>query len=119
MLGISLGACDAHIVSLNAALEGFVVPSKFYGIAAAGRPIINIGAEDGEIARIVMDSGCGATFSPTDAAGLTRFLDSLAEDATLWSKSGERARKVFLDRFEKKRALEHWRAVIFSPQSNH
>jgi hypothetical protein len=34
-------------------LEGLIVPSKFYGIAAAGRPTIFIGAEDGEIGRML------------------------------------------------------------------
>jgi hypothetical protein len=41
------------LVSLDPALEGLIVPSKFYGIAAAGRPTIFIGAENGEIARLL------------------------------------------------------------------
>src|SRR5262245_3258216 len=49
-LADSLSAADVHIVSLRPALEGLVVPSKFYGIAAAGRPTIFIGDKDGEIA---------------------------------------------------------------------
>jgi colanic acid biosynthesis glycosyl transferase WcaI len=38
------------LVSLNPQLEGLIVPSKFYGIAAAWRPTIFIGGEHGEIA---------------------------------------------------------------------
>ena len=49
-LGETLGVGDVHLVSLDPALEGLIVPSKFYGIAAAGRPTIFIGAEHGEIA---------------------------------------------------------------------
>jgi colanic acid biosynthesis glycosyl transferase WcaI len=38
MLSYSLAVADAHWLSLNPKLEGLLVPSKFYGIAAAGKP---------------------------------------------------------------------------------
>ena len=38
----SIGVADVHWVSLKPDLEGLIVPSKFYGIAAAGRPIIAV-----------------------------------------------------------------------------
>ena len=44
-LGETLAVADVHLVSLNPNLEGLIVPSKFYGIAAAGRPTIFIGVE--------------------------------------------------------------------------
>ena len=39
-----LGVADLHRLSLKAALEGLIVSSKFYGIAAAGRPTLAITA---------------------------------------------------------------------------
>jgi colanic acid biosynthesis glycosyl transferase WcaI len=51
MLKFSLGVADVHWLSLKPAVEGLIVPSKFYAIAAAGRPIIAICSKDGEIAR--------------------------------------------------------------------
>ena len=51
-LAETLGLVDLHLVSLNPKLEGLIVPSKFYGVAAAARPTIFIGAPDGEIARL-------------------------------------------------------------------
>ena len=56
-LGETLAVADVHLVSLNPKLEGLIVPSKFYGIAAAGRPTIFIGIEDGEIAHILEENG--------------------------------------------------------------
>jgi hypothetical protein len=50
---------DVHLVSLNPKVEGLIVPTKFYGIAAAGRPTLFIGAPDGEIGRIINDTRCG------------------------------------------------------------
>ena len=37
-LGETLALADVHLVSLNPKLEGLIVPSKFYGIAAARPP---------------------------------------------------------------------------------
>ena len=56
-LGETLGVADVHLVSLDPKLEGLIVPSKFYGIAAAGRPTIFVGAKEGEIARLLEENG--------------------------------------------------------------
>jgi hypothetical protein len=67
-----LGVGDVHLVSLDPALGGLIVPSKFYGIAAAGRPTIFIGDEHGEIARLLEATGCGFTVPSGDLLALTR-----------------------------------------------
>ena len=41
---IGLTLPDVHLVSLKPALEGLIVPSKFYSSIAAGRAVIFIGA---------------------------------------------------------------------------
>src|SRR5262245_8867122 len=50
LLAQSLSVADVHLVSLRPELEGLIVPSKFYGICAAGRPTLFIGDGD-EIGR--------------------------------------------------------------------
>jgi len=37
-----LAAADAHIITIKRGLEGVVVPSKMYGILAAGKPIVAV-----------------------------------------------------------------------------
>ncbi len=69
MLPYSLGVADVHWLSLHPRLEGLIVPSKFYGIAAAGRPIVMIGDGDGEIARLVRQHRCGITIKWARARG--------------------------------------------------
>ena len=64
LLSETLGLANLHLVSLNPKLEGLIVPSKFYGIAAAGRPTLFIGAPNGEIARLIDETGCGFTVGP-------------------------------------------------------
>src|SRR5262249_2592415 len=46
-LSVSLGVADVHWLSLKTGLDGLLLPSKFYGIAAAGRPMIVVGSTEG------------------------------------------------------------------------
>ena len=56
MLPQSLSSADVHFVGLGRGLSGYVVPSRVYGILAAGRPIIASADEESETARLVRDS---------------------------------------------------------------
>jgi glycosyltransferase involved in cell wall biosynthesis len=47
-LRLSLSVPDIHLISLQPSLEGLIVPSKFYGVAAAGRPTIFMAARTGK-----------------------------------------------------------------------
>lgn len=49
-LSESLSVADFHLVTLDPECEGLIVPSKFYGILAANRPVLFLGAPDGAIA---------------------------------------------------------------------
>ena len=82
-LGETLSVGDVHLVSLDPALEGLIVPSKFYGIAAAGRPTIFIGSKNGEIARLLEEVGCGFTVTPGDGEALAGRILALAGDRDL------------------------------------
>jgi colanic acid biosynthesis glycosyl transferase WcaI len=79
-LAHSLSAADVHFVSLREGSEGLVVPSKFYGAIAAGRPVIYEGASGGEIARVIRSTGCGIVVKPGDAAALRAAILSLYAD---------------------------------------
>jgi len=95
------------LVSLLPALEGYVVPSKLYGILAAGRPLIFIGDGKGDVGRssnravrrtvtvaIARDCGPHSANSP-DPDGLLRL--------------GARARRIFEQEYSLQRALSRWR----------
>src|SRR5690606_15284067 len=42
-LSDSLSAADVHVISLRPEFQGLIVPSRFYGVAAIGRPCLHIG----------------------------------------------------------------------------
>jgi len=111
-LGMSLGAMDLHLVSLNPALEGCIVPSKTYGILAAGRPIAFVGDREGEIGGMLARFDCGAAFSAADAQGLADFILRLAQDLAAARAMGLRARATLESRFAQRQSLEAWARVL-------
>jgi putative colanic acid biosynthesis glycosyltransferase WcaI len=64
LLSQSLSAADLHYVGLAKGLSGYVVPSRLYGILAAGRPVLVAADEDSETVRLVEEVGCGVVVPP-------------------------------------------------------
>jgi colanic acid biosynthesis glycosyl transferase WcaI len=114
-LAETLGVADVHVVSLKPELEGLIVPSKFYGIAAAGRPALFVGASDGEIARLIDQAACGFTISPGDAQELTCRILQLASDPELCSRMGASARIAFEEHWDKARGVAQWAEILNVP----
>lgn len=112
MLSYSLAAPDVHWISLNPELEGLIVPSKFYGIAAAGKPVIVIAAKDGELARLVQEHACGAVIAPSDSSALASTLSLLASDPAAVAEMGMRARKMLETHFTRQMAFARWRGLL-------
>jgi glycosyltransferase involved in cell wall biosynthesis len=111
-LKYSLSVPDVHWISLRSRLEGLVVPSKVYGIAAAGRPIIAVTAKDGEIARLVKQYDCGMTIEPGSPGPLARVILDLSIDAEKVAAMGKRARAMIEAQFSRRHAFETWRRVL-------
>lgn len=111
-LSETLAVGDVHLVSLNPALEGLIVPSKFYGIAAAGRPTIFIGAKDGEIAHLLEEFRCGFTVAPGNGDALAKKILELATDQELCAALGNCARHAFERQWNKSQALTKWEALL-------
>lgn len=114
LLSQSLGVADVHWLSLKAGLDGLILPSKFYGIAAAGRPIIVIGSPDGELAKLVTQFDSGFQVGLGQSEDLARIIVSLAEDRTRCRQTGLNARRMLEERFTKEQALEHWHTILRS-----
>jgi colanic acid biosynthesis glycosyl transferase WcaI len=111
-LADSLAAGDVHLVMLLPQLEGLIVPSKLYGVLAAGRPVIFIGDPAGELAQLIADSSIGFTVACGDGASLCRALRSLRDDPGERERLGARARALFEERYTLTRALARWRSLL-------
>lgn len=112
LLHLSLSAADAHLISLKPELEGFILPSKFYGIAAAGRPAVYIGSQNGDVGRQVLEADCGFVVAPGDTQALVDTLLRLRDDGAMRQRMGINARALFDSQFSRSIALNKWRRVL-------
>jgi colanic acid biosynthesis glycosyl transferase WcaI len=112
VLKLSLGVPDVHLISLRPELEGLIVPSKLYGIAAAGRPIIAVIAYDGEVARLVRRHDCGVVVAPGEGELLADTLRRLRADPSRLGEMGHHARGMLDAHFTRRCALERWRSLL-------
>ena len=111
-LAESLSVPDVHLISLLPEVEGFVVPSKFYGIAAAGRPSIFVGSTEGEIAGLINEFKCGTVVRTGDVEGLSAAIARFRDESALRQEYGRNARTIFEQKFHKHIALAAWSAVL-------
>jgi colanic acid biosynthesis glycosyl transferase WcaI len=111
-LSDALAAADVHWVSLRPALEGFIVPSKFYGILAASRPVLFIGDHDGELAREIRACECGGAATVSDASQVARLLVAWKADPALRERMGRNGYEAYRQRFCAARAFEQWRSIL-------
>ncbi len=111
-LAQSLAVPDTHWISLLPAMEGLIVPSKFYGIAAAGRPTIAVTDPAGEIAELVRQNQCGAVVAPGDGRALARVIRDFKNDRAHLEEMGRNARALLDRSFRRKIALERWERLL-------
>ncbi len=111
-LAESLSAADAHLISLRPELEGLIVPSKFYGVAAAGRASIFIGDASGEIARILRRIDGGIVVPQGDGAALATAVLALAADPRRCTTIGVNARRAFDLEYDKPLAVKRWEQLV-------
>lgn len=109
-----LAAADVHLVCLKPELEGLVLPSKLYGIFAAGRPALFWGDVDGEVARELARTGAGLSVRVGDGAALAAALRTLRADPTLCQQAGARAHGAFLARYTREHAVSDWWSLLLT-----
>ena len=111
-LNYSLGVPNLHWISLKPELEGLIVPSKFYSIAAVARPMVVIAANAGELASLVARHQCGFVIEPGDSAALADLLTRLAHDSSSLPEMGNAARKMLDVHFSRRQAFDKWQGVL-------
>jgi colanic acid biosynthesis glycosyl transferase WcaI len=99
---------DLHLVSLRPKLEDFIVPSKFYGISAAGCPMVFVGDPTGEIPGLLRDADCGRAISVGDVEGLVACIRQLQQSPAQSERWRKNARDLFMRRFDRPLAIIHW-----------
>jgi colanic acid biosynthesis glycosyl transferase WcaI len=112
-----LSAADIHVVSLREEWTGTVVPSKFFGALAIGRPVLFVGSARSTIAIWIKQMGVGWVLDRDR-------IELLAAELSEWARSREAKARLFRHchavyqkEFSRRSALDHWdqalRGLVF------
>jgi glycosyltransferase involved in cell wall biosynthesis len=113
LLHESFASADAFVVSLKPGLEGYIVPSKLYGILAAGRPFVAAVEPSCEVATIAKQHSCGVVAPPGSPEELAAEIAQLCDDPVRVQRMGENARRASW-RYDRRAAVHAYHDLFAS-----
>jgi colanic acid biosynthesis glycosyl transferase WcaI len=113
-LGELIALGDVHLVTISQGFEGLMVPSKFYGALAAGRPVIYIGPASSEVARVIAEEGCGIVIDQQRPQDLCAAIRRLMDEPGYRAEISSRALAAAHRRFTLDRSCDRWNTIIQS-----
>jgi len=106
-----LAAADAHVITVRRGLEGVVVPSKVYGILAAGKPIVAVAPEETDVVTLGLRRGFAVFSDPDKPTDLVSSVRALIGDARKLKSMGDAARAAAPD-YDRVKELEKFAEVF-------
>jgi colanic acid biosynthesis glycosyl transferase WcaI len=106
-----LAAADAHVVTIKRGLEGVVVPSKLYGILAAGRPIVAIAPKETDAASLGAREQFGCVADPDKVDEVVALVRQLIADPQRLAAMGAAARSA-APRYARSGEIEKFAAIL-------
>jgi colanic acid biosynthesis glycosyl transferase WcaI len=103
-----LNSADIHLMSLQQEWEGIVLPSKFFGSLAVGKPVLYAGPKNSSIARWVEAFDLGLVLTPENLEEVAQSLVRLADDRKQIEQWQSRALQAYKLNFSKKRVMDQW-----------
>jgi glycosyltransferase involved in cell wall biosynthesis len=113
LLDESFATADAFLVSLKQGLEGYIVPSKVYGILASGRPFVAAVDPSCEAAVIARDHHCGTVAAPGQPEELASAIAALCDDPAGARVMGQNARRAAW-RYDRRVAVQEYYELFAS-----
>jgi glycosyltransferase involved in cell wall biosynthesis len=107
-----LSAADLSVVCLDRHFTGLSVPSKTYGVMAAGRALLGFLEPESEIGRTIIERDCGVVLSDPTADAVARVLTELMADRPRLARLGANGRTAYLQDFTLSRAAQRYDACL-------
>lgn len=106
-----LAAADAHVITIKRGLEGVVVPSKMYGIMAAGRPILAVAPRETDAATLAIRDNFGCAADPNSPDEVVAAVRALQADPSRLAAMGAAARAA-APRYARTAEIEKFAAIL-------
>jgi colanic acid biosynthesis glycosyl transferase WcaI len=111
-----VAAADLHVISLAPGLRGCVVPSKLYGILAAGKPFIAAVEPGSEIAFLVAETRCGILVETGDPGGLANAIVGVRDHPD--PEMGKSGRRAFQTEYRRDKATRTYEDLLVGVTSS-
>ncbi|MCC7537259.1 MAG: glycosyltransferase family 4 protein [Deltaproteobacteria bacterium] len=111
-LGALLGTGDVGLVTMRRGVADDMVPSKLYGILAAGRPVVASVESASEVARVVREERVGAVVPPEDPVALAEAVSRLVQDRAALDELGARARALAESTYDRRVCTTRYREIL-------
>jgi colanic acid biosynthesis glycosyl transferase WcaI len=92
-------------------LEGVVVPSKMYGILAAGKPIVAVAPSETDVVSLGVQRGFALSADPDRPAEVVTAVRALVSDPSKLRTMGEAARAAAPD-YDRFKELQKFAEII-------
>lgn len=110
----SLNAADVHWCVNAKGIKGVSCPSKYYGIAATGKPILGVLEENTEVRLLIEETKGGLVSSPEDYNSIENnirwFIDNSNSDELV--DMGKRSREYLVDNLTKDISIDKYKEEI-------
>jgi colanic acid biosynthesis glycosyl transferase WcaI len=107
-----LNAADIHLLSLRPGWEGIVVPSKFFGSLAVGKPVIYTGPENSSIAYWIREFKVGLVLAQNNIQQIGEKLVEIASNPNVMKAWQKNAIHLYDTCFSKKRVMDKWNIIL-------
>ena len=107
-----LEAADLHLLSLRPEWSGIVVPSKFFGSLAVGRPVLYAGPADSEVATWIAQHDVGLRIAEDEVDAAADRLHALLANASDLARWQANALAVYQREFSKSAVNDRWDALL-------
>lgn len=110
----SLNAADIHWVVNAKGIKGVSVPSKLYGVMAAGKPVLGVLDEGSEARLIVEECNCGVCIEPGNYKEISRNIEYILNNKELIKSLGRNGRKYLEVNLTKDVSINKYKDTILS-----
>lgn len=111
-LGHSLSAADLHLLPLSGSLARCLMPSKLYGILAAGRPYLTNAPVGTELHELTVQHRLGLTVQAGSAGEIATAIKSVVSCRSELNEMGNNGRRLAEARFTPHHSLSAFRDVL-------
>lgn len=109
----SLNAADVHLVVNQKGIKGVSVPSKIYGVMAAGKPILGVLEQGSEAQILIEKSNSGIVVEPQDYDGIIQTINQFYQmEKDKVKELGHNGRKYLDENLKREISINKYRNLL-------